>query len=179
MSPRIPTLSIDDAPATSAEILSDIQRALGMVPNLHKTLAHAPAALQAYTAMAGALSEGVLPAKLRESIAIATAARNNCQYCASAHTLLGKGAGLSSDELGLNLEGKSTDPKVAAVLGFVTELIEQKGSINDFTMAALRDAGISPAEIAEIIAHVGMNSFTNLFNVAIQTEIDFPIVELP
>jgi hypothetical protein len=38
------------------------------------------------------------------------------------------------------------------------------------------DAGNSEAEIVEIIAHVGMNIFTNYFNNVAHTEVDFPRV---
>jgi hypothetical protein len=37
-------------------------------------------------------------------------------------------------------------------------------------------AGFSEAEIAEIVAHVAINVLTNYFNIAVETEIDFPVV---
>ena len=40
----------------------------------------------------------------------------------------------------------------------------------------MRAAGFGDGEITEIIAHVGLNVFTNYFNRAVHTEIDFPIV---
>jgi len=40
----------------------------------------------------------------------------------------------------------------------------------------VRNAGFSEGEIAEIIAHVALNVFTNYFNVAADVEIDFPRV---
>jgi alkylhydroperoxidase family enzyme len=42
--------------------------------------------------------------------------------------------------------------------------------------AAVRGAGFSEGEIAEILAHVALNVFTNYFNVAADVEIDFPKV---
>ena len=43
----------------------------------------------------GAISHGTLNAKVREGIALATAQADGCDYCLSAHTYLGKRAGLS------------------------------------------------------------------------------------
>jgi alkylhydroperoxidase family enzyme len=40
----------------------------------------------------------------------------------------------------------------------------------------VRGAGFSEGEIAEILAHVALNVFTNYFNVAADVEIDFPKV---
>jgi alkylhydroperoxidase family enzyme len=41
----------------------------------------------------------------------------------------------------------------------------------------VRQAGWSDAAIAEIIAAVALNLFTNVFNKAAETEIDFPVVK--
>jgi alkylhydroperoxidase family enzyme len=40
----------------------------------------------------------------------------------------------------------------------------------------VRKAGFSDGEVAEIIAHVALNVFTNYFNIATQVDIDFPKV---
>ena len=41
------------APAASAEILNDVQKTWGFVPNLHRVLAESPAALEAYSTLWG------------------------------------------------------------------------------------------------------------------------------
>ena len=46
--------------------------------------------------------------------------------------------------------------------------------LSDADEAALREHGFSEGEIAEIIANVALNVFTNYFNVAADVEIDFP-----
>ncbi len=179
MTPRINALTIDAAPEASAAILSAVRDAIGMVPNLHATLAHAPAALDAYVSMADSLADGVLDKQLRESIAIAVAARNGCEYCASAHTMLGRGVGIEGAELERHLHGTSQDPKTATALAFVGALLDTRGDVPDAQLEDMRDAGFGDAEIAEVVTHVGMNTFTNMFNVFARTTIDFPRVALP
>lgn len=176
--PRIAPLSDDQVPAAARPVLERTRSAVGRVPNLHRTLAHAPAALRAYHETASALAGGVLAPRLREQIAVAAAATNGCAYCASAHTAIGKGLGLEAAELSRNLTGTSSDPRAAAALDFVRALIDTRGAVDDEQLAAVRDAGFSDAEIVEIVAHVGLNAFTNTFNVLARTEIDFPRVEL-
>lgn len=46
----------------------------------------------------------------------------------------------------------------------------------DGELADVRAAGFTDGEVAEIIAHVALNVFTNYFNRACETEIDFPRV---
>jgi alkylhydroperoxidase family enzyme len=43
---------------------------------------------------------------------------------------------------------------------------------------AVRRAGFSDGEIAEIIAHVALNIFTNYFNNTAEVEVDFPTIVL-
>lgn len=176
MSPRISPLSNEQVTQPAARILDSVEHAVGMVPNLHRTLAHAPAALQAYVATAGALGAGTLDGRLRESLAIAIAGLNGCQYCASAHTTIGRGADIDDAELSRNLRGESENKKVGTALAFARSLIEERGNVGEALLEDVR-AFFTEEEIVEITAHVGMNTFTNMFNVLARTEIDFPVVE--
>ena len=63
-----------------------------------RTMAQSPAVLDAYLAFGAALHKGLLPASLQEQIALTVAEANACDYCLSAHSALGRGAGLSSDD---------------------------------------------------------------------------------
>ena len=153
-----------------------IQRRLGTVPNMMRTMAQSPVALEGYLGLLGALGHGVLPAPLREQIALAVAEENACDYCLSAHTALGRGAGLSDFELAESREGRASDPKTLAALQFALAVVERRGGVGDHDLARARAAGISDAEIIEIIAHVALNVFTNYLNRAAETEIDFPKV---
>ena len=42
----------------------------------------------------------------------------------------------------------------------------------------MKQARLSEAEIGEIVAHVAINVLTNYFNIAMETEIDFPVVNV-
>jgi uncharacterized peroxidase-related enzyme len=153
-----------------------IQTQLGVVPNMMRTMAQSPAVLDAYLAFSAALHKGRLPAALQEQIALAVAEVNACDYCLSAHSVLGRGAGLSSDAIVASREGRASDQKAAAALQFARAIVERRGAATDQDIARLRAAGFGEGEITEIIAHVGLNVFTNYFNRAVDTEIDFPIV---
>ena len=153
-----------------------IERQLGVVPNMMRTMAQSPRVLEGYLALSGALSRGLLPATLQEQIALAVAEINACNYCLSAHTALGRKAGLSDDQLAASREGRAAEAKANAALQFALAVLEHRGGVGDDELARVRAAGFSDAEIAEIIAHVALNALTNYFNRAADTEIDFPKV---
>lgn len=153
-----------------------IQGKLGIVPNMMRTMAQSPPVLEGYLALSGALSRGLLPAALQEQIALAVAESNGCNYCLSAHTALGRRAGLSDDQLAASREGRAADAKANAALRFALAVLQRRGGVTDEEFTRVRAAGFSDAEIAEIIAHVALNVLTNYFNRAADTEIDFPLV---
>lgn len=175
---RIPLIDRQNADTEQEALLKGIQSGLGMVPNILKVLANSPSALRAYLGLNGIASEGVLDAKTRERIALAVAEQNACQYCVSAHTAIGRKAGLDGTEILANRQGSSGDPKAAAALAFARTLVAHTGDLTDAEFAAVRNAGHSDAEIVEIIAHVAMNIFTNLIGKATRVDIDFPEVQL-
>src|SRR5688572_28991741 len=96
---RLPAIDPATTSGKTRDLLDGVQRMLGGTPNLFRVAAGAPAALDALVGLFGALSRGALPAKSREAIALAVAQANGCDYCLSAHTVLGTGAGLSPADL--------------------------------------------------------------------------------
>lgn len=153
-----------------------VEKQLGVVPNMMRTMAQSPRLLEGYLALSGALRRGLLPAPLQEQLALAVAEANACDYCLSAHTALGRRAGLSDEQLTASREGRAADAKSNAALQFALAVLRKRGDVSDEELGDVRAAGFSEAEIAEIIAHVALNVLTNYFNRAARTEIDFPRV---
>ena len=170
--------AVDPAAADpkARQLLDGVAKALGMTPNMFKTMAASPALLDAYVGFNKALSAGKLSPKVREQIALTLAGANGCDYCASAHTLLGKHAGVAAEDLLAGLRGHAHDPKVEAALQFAQAVNRTKGQVSDDEIARIRAAGYDDGEIAEIVGHVALNVLTNSFNNVAATEIDFPVV---
>ncbi|MDJ0950354.1 MAG: carboxymuconolactone decarboxylase family protein [Alphaproteobacteria bacterium] len=157
-------------------LLDAVQKKLGAVPNLLRVLGNSPAALQAYLGLSETLGGSSLDAKTRELIALTVAGANDCDYCASAHSAIGKSLGLEPSALTAGLEGRSADPKTQAALRFAKVLVEKRGWASEEDLAAVRAAGHGEGEIVEIVAAVALNIFTNYTNHVADTEIDFPVV---
>jgi uncharacterized peroxidase-related enzyme len=171
---RINPINQENANPEALEILNTVKKALGIVPNMVATMAQSPAAANAYLGFSHALAQGTLSARNRESLALAVAEENGCDYCLAAHTFLGAKAGLAEKEIEDNRRGTSHDPKIAASLAFARTLVQKRGQVGDADVAALRAHGFTDGEISEIIANVVLNIFTNYFNIAAGVEVDFP-----
>jgi uncharacterized peroxidase-related enzyme len=173
---RIAAIDPSAATGTTKDLLDAVKKGLGVVPNLFRVTAQSPAALEGMVTLYGAIGKGLTP-KLREAIALATAEVDGCDYCLSAHTYLGKRAGLSEGDLVDVREGQASDPKVAAASRFARVLLEKRGQVSDADVTDVRRAGFGDGEIVEIIANVAWSVFTNFVNEVAGTDIDFePIV---
>ena len=175
---RINLVTNENANTEQKELYAAIQGQLGMVPNFLKVFANSPAALRAFLGLHGIASEGSLDPKTRERIALGLAEQNACEYCVSAHSAIGRKAGLSHDEIKANRAGGSQDAKAAVAVKFARSLAENNGSVTTAELLEVRAAGYDDAEIVEIITHVGMNVMTNILGKASRVEIDFPKIEL-
>jgi uncharacterized peroxidase-related enzyme len=168
---------VDPATATgrAKALLDGVEAAFGKAPNGTLAMAVNPAVLEGWIALHGALSP-TLTRRLNEQIAIAIAEANDCGYCLSAHTAVGRLVGVDEGELARSRAGESSDPKIAAALRFARAVNEKRGGVSDHDLAEVRAAGYDDAEIAAIVGHVALNVLTNYFNRVARPEIDFPEV---
>lgn len=173
---RIPALDPLAATGKSKTLLDAVQKKLGRVPNLMRTLAQAPAALDGYLALSGALAAGSLDAKVREQIALAVAEANLCDYCLSAHTAIGGMVGLSTDEVAAARQAMANNAKANAILKLARSIVVNRGEIADSDLATARAAGVSDGEVVETTVHVALNILTNYVNHVAGTAVDFPPV---
>lgn len=98
--------------------------------------------------------------------------------CASAHTAIGKMVALTDESILAAREANADDETIDAALKFAKAVVEKRGKVSDAELEAVKSAGFGDGEIAEIVANVAQNVFTNYFNEVAKTEIDFPKVEL-
>jgi len=174
---RLTMPAAEDAPEASRPTLAAVAGQLGWTPNFFRVLANSPAALSAHAASGQALGRA-LDLKMRERIALVTAAVNGCDYCAAAHGFTGhKFAKLSLDDIEMARAGEAEDARVEAALHFAREVAQRRGKVSDDDITTVEAAGWSDAQIVEIVAVVAENFFTNLLNNVAQTDVDFPAFE--
>ncbi len=173
---RLTAVTPENAAGSVKTLLDGVQKKLGMVPNMMRTMAVAPPVLEAYLQMSGILSGGQLSAKLREQIALAVAEANGCAYCLAAHSAIGGMVGLSEEQIHDSRLGVGSDAFSHAALSLARAILDDRGQVSDNDLAAARNAGLDDAAIAEVVANVVLNVFTNYFNKLAGTTVDFPAV---
>ncbi len=174
---RIHQIAPEVATGKAKELLEAVNGKLGLVPNMTRAMANSPAVLEGYLALSGAMGKGSLSAKNREQIALAVGQVNHCDYCLAAHSTIGKMVGLTPDQILDSRRGTAIDPKSDAVIRFARKIVDARGQVSDADIGEVRAAGLNDGAIAEVVANVALNIFTNYFNHVAETDIDFPRAE--
>jgi uncharacterized peroxidase-related enzyme len=176
---RITIPAIATATGATAEVYAQVKKiAGGSVPNLFAAVGHlTPATLAAVLNAEGALASGSLSKQDLETIKLLVSEQTGCDYCVAAHVMLGKMTGLSPEALKKIRAGQATgDARRDALVHFVLNLQKTSGTINENEFAAIRAAGYTDKQLAEISLAIALTIFTNTFNRINDTDVDFPSV---
>jgi uncharacterized peroxidase-related enzyme len=174
---RIAQLDPAQITGKAKPLFDAVQAQLGIVPNLFRVLGNAPAALEGYLKLSGALADGSLSAKVREQIALTVAESNMCGYCLSAHAFVGKSAGLTEKDVADARRAIAPTAKIDAFLKLARNIVVQRGEISDADLERARACGLTDGEIVETIANVALSILTNYVNHVARTLVDFPEVK--
>jgi uncharacterized peroxidase-related enzyme len=172
---RVQSISKETAQKNVQDIYAAIEKKMGKVPNIFLNMGNSAAVLKGYLGMSEAAAQTSLSPKVRELIALVVGQANNCNYCLSAHTAIAQHEKIGDQEILLARKGESHDAKTQAILAFAKHVIEKKGHASEQEVAALKKAGVSDAELVEIILVISLNMFTNYFNHITDPKIDFPL----
>ena len=175
--PRVTPVDYATAQGPRKELLDAVKASLGATPNIATTMARSTV-LDGWLSLSRALRKGSISAADGERIALGVAEANGCAYCLSAHSYLGANvAKLDAVELEKARHFQSSDRKAAAILTFAEAVVHTQGGVSENDFQAARDAGLSDAELGDVVGHVALNVLTNYFNRTFDVDIDFPVVE--
>jgi AhpD family alkylhydroperoxidase len=160
------------SPANQAHF-DALKKGLGMVPNLYATLALSEHALGNYLAFQNAKSS--ITGKAREVVNLVVSQVNNCQYCLSAHTVIGGMVGFKPEQI-LEIRGgdASFDAKLDALAKLVKNIATERGHADPARVQAFLDAGWTQENLVDVIVVIGDKTVTNYLHGTTQVPVDFP-----
>ena len=155
-------------------IFDNLQKGLGFVPNLYATYAYSDTALADYLALQNRKSS--LKAKEREVINLVVSQVNDCRYCQSAHTTLGKMNGFTEEQILEIRSGVATfDAKLDALAKFVKNITVNRSKPDTEVVENFFAAGYSRENLIDVIVVIGDKIISNFVHGATQIPIDFPL----
>lgn len=174
---RIAIPAVESATGATADIYARARKiAGGRVPNTYAALGHlAPACLAAKFDGEAALAAGSLGKQDLQTIKLLVSVKTGCDVCVAAHSFVGKMIGLPLDAMRAIRAGQPTgDATRDALVHVVSHLLTTSGTISEEEFSAIRAAGYSDTQLAEISMAIALTIFTNTFNRINGTDVDFP-----
>ena len=157
-------------------IFDNLQKGIGFVPNLYAYFAKNNTALQDYLAFQNRKS--TLSGKEREVVNLVTSQINNCRYCQSAHTALGKMNGFSDEQIiEIRKGAASFNPKLDALAKFTASVVENRGHAAEEAVEAFFEAGYNEANMIDVVIVVGDKIISNYIHNITGFAIDFPLAD--
>jgi uncharacterized peroxidase-related enzyme len=155
-------------------IFDQLEKSIGFVPNLYAYFAKNETALSDYLSLQNRKS--TLRAKEREVINLVTSQINDCKYCQSAHTAIGKMNGFSDDEILEIRSGRATfDSKLDALARLTASVVTHRGKAEEDVVSAFFDAGYNEANLIDVVIVVGDKIMSNYLHSLANFPIDFPV----
>ncbi|TNJ45425.1 carboxymuconolactone decarboxylase family protein [Tamlana fucoidanivorans] len=156
-------------------IFDNLEKAIGFVPNLYATYAHSETALENYLNFANAKTS--LSAKEKEVVNLAVSQVNNCIYCLSAHTAIGKMNGFRDEQILELRAGKASfNNKLNALAQLAKNITENRGRTDADVLENFFSAGYTKANLIDVISQVGDKTISNYIHSTTQIPVDFPEV---
>lgn len=162
------------APAASQPILENVAAAYGFTPNLYAVFAESPVALSTYVSILDALKQhAVLSPAEQQVVMLAISAKNRCDYCVAAHTMVGGKSGVSTETISAIRDGRTpSDRRDAALVTFVHGVMSHAGWVPEGERQAFLDAGFTARHLLDILTILAMKTLSNYTNHIAQTPLD-------
>ena len=165
--------SPENAPASSAPILQDVEQTLGFVPNVFGVLAGSPSALTAFATMNAQFAGSTLSAAEREVIQLTVSTQNHCGYCVAGHTAFAAMQDVDATIVAAVRNGAPIpDERLETLSRFTATLLQRQGMVTEDEIEQFLAAGYTRQQLLEVILGVCVKVFSNLTSNAIGIPLD-------
>ncbi|EAR02935.1 carboxymuconolactone decarboxylase family protein [Maribacter sp. HTCC2170] len=166
----------EEVSTKNKSIFDNLEKAVGFVPNLYATYAHSENALENYLNLSNAKTS--LSAKEKEVVNLAVSEVNNCIYCLSAHTAIGKMNGFSDNQiLELRAGRASFDKRLNALASLAKNITETRGATNNVIVQDFLSSGWTKENLIDTIVLVGDKTISNYLHKTTNVPVDFPVAQ--
>ncbi len=154
-------------------IFDNLHNALGFVPNLYAAIAYSKNGLEKYLAFQNAKTS--LSNKEKEAVNLIVSQVNGCEYCLSAHTVIGKMNGFTDEQVLDIRRGKAADSKLNALVQLAADITKNRGNASEDSVDNFFAQGFNNENLVDVILQVSDKTAMNYLHNLTKVEIDFPI----
>ena len=167
----------DEVSPNNQELFDTLKAGLGFVPNLYATIAYSTNGLGTYLQLQNAKTS--ISKKEKEVVNLVVSQENDCRYCQSAHTVLGKMNGLTDEQILEVRQGIAPfDLKLNALAQLTREITVKKGHPSSAALNAFFEAGYTKESLVDVIIAIADKVVMNYLHNITEVPIDFPLAPI-
>jgi AhpD family alkylhydroperoxidase len=160
------------APANQT-IFDTLNKALGFVPNLYATIAYSENGLGKYLAYQNAKTS--LSNREKEAVNLIVSQVNECVYCQSAHTVIGKMNGFTDDQILDIRRGKVADAKLNSLVQLAESITKNRGNADAALVDGFFAQGYTNENLVDLILQISDKTAMNYLHNLTKVPVDFPL----
>ena len=155
----------ENAEGDAKDILTNIKKKYGFVPNLFAYMAEAPYTIEAYGLLTELLEKSNLTAAQQQIALLAVSKYNNCDFCRVVHHAFGKMSKSNPQTLAAIVEGTIIeDPKDRVLVETVVAIVDSRGWLKSEQLDNFLSAGFSRRNVYDLILIVTIKTLSNYSN---------------
>jgi AhpD family alkylhydroperoxidase len=113
--------------------------------------------------------------KEKEAVNLVVSQANNCVYCQSAHTVIGKMNGFTDEQLLDIRKGKATDAKLNALVQLAESITKNRGNADATLVDNFYAQGYTNENLVDLILQVSDKTAMNYLHNLTKVPVDFPL----
>ena len=165
--------TLGTAPDKSVKLLEAMKQSAGFIPNLLGVMAESPAVAEAYTTLGKIFSRTSLTPVEQQVTLLAINRYNECDYCMAAHSVIASAQKVPADVIqAIRDDQPVKDERLEALRLFATQVVDQRGWVQDADISAFLSAGYTHAQVLEVILAVSFKTLSNYTNHVAETPLD-------
>ncbi|HTI54134.1 MAG TPA: carboxymuconolactone decarboxylase family protein [Verrucomicrobiae bacterium] len=174
MAARLPYLDRAQVPPEIQSLYDTLEKGSGRVLNIFRLMAHHARSLPPFHAWYPRLREGPLDLRLRYLAYVRASQLNRCRYCVTHNGAAGRKAGIPKEQLEALAEHRTSplfselERLVLAYADAMTTEVQVDGALVETLRRRL-----GPEALVQLTLTVAAANFTNRFNEALGTELEY------
>jgi AhpD family alkylhydroperoxidase len=167
--------TLETAPEKSRDAMQRLKNSAGMIPTLAAMMSTSPTLIEAFVTLREIFQTGTLDAKERETLGLANAIENGCEWCVAFHSFVALKLGVDGEAVKHLRSGEEpNDARLRALTRLTRQLIAKRGKLDRAELDAFVSAGFSKDQALEVVVGLAASIMANYAGNFVHPQLDAP-----
>jgi len=161
----------ENSEGATKELLTEIKKNYGFIPNMFAYMATAPITIEAYLALNDFVTKTSFTPAQQQVALLAASVENDCKFCIVAHQAIGKMKNANIQTLtALGKQQDINDKKDYELVNFVRSVVRNRGMQPESDIERFISAGFTKKQVFEVMLIASIKTLSNYINHVVHPE---------